>query len=208
MPGKNYKKIAADSLTDKAIPGLTGKNFKKIAPNGFGDPLNCYPHGMTWFRDCLFVGTTRANLASRATQVASNTPDKMGEIWPVRVPDSALDNDLGAEIWRYHPPSDEWKRVFVSPVVKGLDGFDVPISVGFRCMTPFQGSNDPEPALYVPTWGSHQTPGTLMLRSIDGDSFDIVSEPGLGIRDNKPRSLRGIVPLSGSLPARCRSTAS
>ena len=179
--------------------GLTGRNFRKIAPNGFGDPQNCYPHGMTWFKDYLFVGTTRANLANRAKQISSLTPEKLGEIWPVRIPESYFDNDLRAEIWRYHPPTDAWKRVFVSPIVKGVDGFDVPVCVGFRCMTPFQGTNDAAPALYAPTWGSHQTPGTLMLRSEDGDSFEVVSEPGLGIEDNKPRSLRGIVPFKGRL---------
>ena len=199
MQEEATKIVDIDHLPEQLKPGLTGKNFRKIAPNGFGDPHNCYPHGMTWFKDCLFVGTTRANLANRAKQIQSNTPDRMGEIWPVIVPESHFDNNLQAEIWRYHPPSDEWKRVFVSPIVKGVDGFDVPISVGFRCMTPFQGTNDSEPALYTPTWGSHQTPGTLMLRSADGDSFEVVSELGLGITDNKPRSLRGIVPFKNRL---------
>ena len=183
----------------ETVRGLVRKDFRKIAPNGFGDPYNAYPHGMTWFQDHLYVGTTRANLANRSKQVASKTPDRLGEIWPVRLPKSYFDNDLRAEIWRYYPPTDQWSRVFVSPLVRGVDGFDVPLSVGFRCMIPFQGLSDSVPALYVPTWGSHQTPTTYMLRSIDGVNFEIVSEPGQCIPEHKPRSLRGLVSFKGYL---------
>lgn len=184
---------------DKAYSGLDRWSFRKIAPNGFGDAYNAYPHSMAWFNDHLYVGTTRANLASRAKQIASNTPEKMGKVWPVRIPNSTFDNPLRAEIWRYNPPANKWSKVYTSPMVKGIDGFDVPISVGFRCMTSFQGPGDSTPALYVPTWASHQTPATVMLKSIDGINFEKVSEPGLGISENTPRSLRGIVGFKGRL---------
>ena len=179
--------------------GLNLRDFRKIAPSGFGDPYNAYPHSMLWFKDHLFVGTTRANLAYRGKWHADKDPQWLGEIWPVKIPDGLFDIDLRAEIWRYHPPSNQWTRVYRSPLVKGLEGFDVPLSIGFRAMAEFKGPSDPEPALYVPTWGSHQTPTTVMLRSVDGATFDVVSEPGLGLPDPKPRALRGLVPFKGRL---------
>lgn len=174
-------------------PGLVCDNFMKIAPSGFGDPYNAYPHSMAWFKDSLYVGTTRANLANRAKQVQANTPERLGEIFPVKIPRNYFDNDLRAEIWRYHISTNTWERVYVSPLVQGVDGYDVPISVGFRSMTSFQAPGESSPSLYVPTWGSHQTPGTLMLRTVDGSGFEVVSAPGLGITENAPRSLRGII---------------
>lgn len=179
--------------------GLNARNFRKVAPNGFGDPFNCYPHSMYWFNDYLYVGTTRANLANRAKQVAKTAPERMGEIWPVRVPHDYFDNDLSAEIWRYHPPTGAWEEVYKAPTAIGIDGYEVPISVGFRCMISFQGASDSAPALYVPTWATHQTPACLMLRSADGRTFEVVSEPGLGLPDPKPRSLRGFVSFNGYL---------
>lgn len=179
--------------------GLKRKDFQKIASNGFGSPYNAYPHSMTWFQDHLYVGTTRANLAYRGRWRAETDPESLGEIWPVRIPDGLFSIDLRAEIWRYNPRADDWQRVFVSPMVKGIDGFEVPVSIGFRAMTPFQGPHDAEPALYVPTWGSHQTPQTNMLRSVDGVNFDLVSEPGMGIPDPKPRGLRALVSFKGRL---------
>ncbi len=182
-----------------ARSGLDNWSFRKVAPNGLGDPYNCYPHSMAWFQDHLYVGTTRANLASRAKQIQSNTPEKIGKVWPVRIPKSAFDSPLRAEIWRYSPAADEWHKLYTAPMAKGIDGFEVPISVGFRCMALFQGPGDSAPALYAPTWASHQTPATIMLKTSDGVNFTEVSEPGLGITQNTPRSLRGIFSFKGRL---------
>ncbi len=179
--------------------GLVVNDFRKIAANGFGDPYNSYPHSMAWFQDHLYVGTTRANLANRAKQVTSNTPDRVGDIWPVRIPKNYFDNDLRAEIWRYNPPNDKWKKVFTSSTLKGIDGYDVPLSIGFRCMTSFQGLNDISPALYVPTWGTHQSPKSIMLRSVDGASFEECAEIDPGSPYEKPRGLRGLVSYKNRL---------
>lgn len=183
----------------ETTPGLTAKDFRKVAPNGFGNPYNSYAHSMIWFQNHLYVGTTRANLAYRGKWHAYQNPEWLGEIWPVKIPEGLFDIDLRAEIWRYHPPTDTWSKVFTPPMVRGIDGFEVPLSIGFRVMTSFQGKSDPAPVVYVPTWGSHQTPATVMLRSADGVNFEKVSEPGLGLPDPKPRALRGLVPFKGRL---------
>jgi len=181
---------------------LTRADFRKVAANGFGDTGNAYAHSMTWFRDHLYVGTTRANLANRALQIAKNTPERMrGVMWPVRIPTTYWENNLRAEIWRFEPESGAWTNVYTAPMVKGKDGFDVPLSVGFRCMSVFRGESDDAPALYVPTWASHQTPSSLLLRSQDGTDFQVVSELGDAVPQNKPRSIRGILPFKRYLVA-------
>lgn len=185
--------MATTQQQTEMLPGLTARQFRKIAPNGFGDPYNSYAHAMTWYRDHLYVGTTRANLAQRGLQISKKTPEKLGSIWPVKIPADNFDFDLRAEIWRYHPPTDQWTRVFLAPTGIGKDGFEVPLSVGFRSMLVFKAPGDTEPVLYVPTWPSHQTPGAVMMRSEDGLTFEPCSERGLGIKDNPPRSLRGLL---------------
>lgn len=190
----------AGQIQDQAATGLTAANFWKTSPNGFGDPYNAYPHCMAWFRDHLYVGTTRANLAYRGRWRSEEGGEGLGQMWPVRIPEGLFDIDLRAEIWRYSPPTQEWSKVYVSPLVVGIDGFEVPLTIGFRAMTPFQGKSDPEPVLYIPTWGSHQTPYAVMLRSVDGVHFEEVSDPGLGFPDPyQPRGVRGLVPFKGRL---------
>lgn len=184
----------------KTSRGLVRRDFRQIAPNGFGDPYNAYPHAMAWFQDHLYVGTTRANLHYRGKWRSETNPEWLGEIWPVKIPEGLFDIDLRAQIWRYHPPTDKWTMVYISPLVIGIDGFEVPLSLGFRCMAAFQGLRDEAPALYVPTWGSHQTPEAVMLRSSDGVNFEVVNEPGVGFPDPyKPRALRGFVTFKGRL---------
>lgn len=184
---------------ESGAPGLSAGNFRKIAVNGFNDPYNAYPHSMTWFKDHLYVGTTRANLANRGVQIRSKTPEKLGEVWPVQIPPTGFENDLRAQIWRYAPAADVWTKVFTAPMAKGIEGFEVPLSIGFRAIVSFQGASDPAPALYVPTWGTYQTPTTYMIRSADGVHFEIVSEPGLCTPESKPWGLRGLVAFKNRL---------
>ncbi len=73
------------------LGGLRRANFEKIAPNGFGEPLNAYPHSMIWFRDHLYVGTTRANAHLIAFSMQENIERF---VWPVERPNSPFDLDL------------------------------------------------------------------------------------------------------------------
>ena len=88
----------------RAPSGLAPKNFRRIARNGFGDALNSYPHSMTWFRDRLYVGTTRSNLCLFKVSKISKKLDR----WPVECPDKVYDQDMRAQIWRYHPEAASW----------------------------------------------------------------------------------------------------
>ncbi len=177
------------------LPGLRAGNFRKISPNGFGDPLNSYPHSMTWFKDKLYVGTTRAVL--HLLWFTRGDRERTFQAWPVDHPESPYDLDLRGQIWSYDPASKQWENVFQSPMIMGSEGFEVPLSIGFRGMTIHQGQNDPSPALYFPTWSSRLGPGPVLLRSLDGRRFEQISEPGLG--DSTVTSIRSIVSFKGML---------
>lgn len=175
--------------------GLTAQNFRKISPNGFGDPYNSYPHSMIWFKDQLYVGTTRANLHLLWFTMGENVG--RFAVWPVEHPADPYDLDLRGQIWRYNPHTKQWRQVYLSPLLMGKEGFEVPLSIGFRGITVFQGKSDPEPALYCTTWASSKGPGPVLLRSYDGSSFDQVSPPGLG--DPTVATIRTVVPFQGKL---------
>jgi hypothetical protein len=201
MPGRRPRE-GGPRMSAQTRRCLTRGDFRKVCVNGFGDGWNAYAHSMVWFRDHLYVGTTRANLANRALQIRSKTPERMNAlVWPVRIPADYWENDLRAQIWRLDPRSGTWTNVYTSPLVKGKDGFDVPLSVGFRCMSVFRGPSDDADALYVPTWASHQTASSLMLRSSNGTDFGVVSDLGGAVPENRPRSIRGIVPFRQYLVA-------
>jgi SAM-dependent methyltransferase len=183
-----------------SIPGgLSAGNFRPVAVQGFGDGYNSYPHSMAWFKGHLYVGTTRAVLAHRGRwRKMAGGVGWNSDMWPVKTPEGPFDIDLRAEIWRYSPTSAQWTRVYHAPLVVGADGFEVPRSIAFRAMLVFQGTSDPEPALYVPTMGSHQTPEATLLRSIDGETFEEVSEPGLRFPEAyKPRGVRALIQFRG-----------
>lgn len=183
----------------QAGPGMTARNFCRVAANGFGDPHNAYAHSMAWFRDHLYVGTSRACLAYRGRQRTEDSPDCLAAVWPVKIPKGLWDIDLRAEIWRYHPPTDQWTRVFTSPLVQGADGAEVPMSVCFRTLVTFQGANDSAPILYAPTMSTYQT-SAVMLASTDGESFHVATDEGLGFPDlYQPRGIRAFTSFKGRL---------
>lgn len=181
--------------------GLTAENFRPISERGFGDPYNSYPHSMSWFQDHLYVGTTRGHLfllgtASRA--VPELAPKRLQ--WPVNVPKNIYhDLDMRAQIWRFNPRDETWKKVYTVPMVKGIDGYDVPLAWGLRGMTVFKSVRDPAPALYIPATAPSQRPEAVLFRTRNGSDFEIVSEPGLGMSNPTPRSLRTVIPFKGRL---------
>ncbi len=173
------------------LPGLKALNFRRIAKNGFGDPGNTYPHSMTWFKDHLYVGTTRYNLSIHGVALAAKIKAGLKgaeclSVWPVELPETfheIFDLDLCAQIWRYNPRTDVWTNVFRSPTFLTSHGFHTPLSFGFRSLTAFQGKSDPSPALYFPTWVTTYGPATTLFRSLDGIIFEKGSHPGLGLGD-------------------------
>lgn len=171
-------------------------NFRKVAVNGIGDPHNAYVYSAVWYDNHLYVGTFRNALVL----IKLRSPFEVQlPFWPVPVPESVWEVDLRAQIWRYSPSEDRWERVYRSTMIKGREGFDVPLSVGFRNMAVFQGKSDPHPCIYTVTFSSSQGYGPVVLRSDDGLEFKQVSEPSLGLGDQNLRSFRGVRPFKGKL---------
>jgi len=166
--------------------------FRPIAVGGFGDSFNAYAHTMAWFKDALYVGTTRANLCLLKNRLPLDV-----ESWPVNCPDDVYQLDLRAQIWSFDPRRAEWRQAFVAPVIAGKDGQPVARELGYRGMTVFQGPRDREPALYVATWAPSKARGPLVLRSEDGYTFTSVSQ--MGLADPTVSAFRSLVSFNGRL---------
>ncbi len=176
--------------------GLGRNHFRKVAANGFGDGANSYPYCAAWFDGRLYIGTTRHALIVLKMRLQLEVPF---ETWPVPVPESDRGLDLRAQIWRYDPACRTWERVFRSPMTRGLEGREVPLSLGFRNMAVFQGRSDPRPAIYtIASCGTFGL-GPVLFRCEDGRNFRPASGPGLGLGDPGVTTFRGVVPFKGRL---------
>ncbi|MFN7952011.1 MAG: class I SAM-dependent methyltransferase [bacterium] len=175
---------------------LSAGHFRCVAKRGFGDGRNSYAWGCAWFKNHLYVGTNRHMLVLMKARFPYTVPT---EVWPVRMPASVFDLDLAGEVWRYDVDADVWKRVYKSPMTIGTNDKPVPVAYGFRNMGVFQGKSDREPVLYtIPSCGSYGQ-GPVLLRCEDGEHFEQVSKPGLGLDDPNVVSYRGVVPFKGNL---------
>ncbi len=175
-----------------APPGLDLENFKQIGVRGVGDPHNAYAHSMVWFKGCVYVGTSRNNLWMVKRRGRIVPPPEM-ECWPVNVPDPMPPEKMRAQILRYDPRREEWKLVYQSPLIM-RDGAPFTRDLGYRGMLVFQGRSDPEPALYA---AGISATGLNMLRSVDGEHFEEVGEPGFG--DPRMVSARSMLEWRGRM---------
>ena len=184
--------------TPPAGRGLTFANFRPIARNGFGDAANSYCHSMAYFDGELYVGTTRNSMALLKLFPPIDPPAL--DPWPVSVPDTVDELDMQGHVWRWTPKTETWKQVLRSPLMLGKNGKQVPRDLGYRGMTVFQGRSDPKPALYVASMSTVlRATAAHILRSYDGENFEVVSEPGLG----NPRisTFRSLMVFDGHLYA-------
>jgi hypothetical protein len=176
--------------------GLERWQFTRIANAGFGDPLNAYAHSMGWFKERLYVGTTRANFCL----LKGRTPLPVN-CWPVPCPEEIYDLDLRAQIWCWEPARDLWQRVHVSPTVHDSEkDRQIPREIGYRAMTVFQGSSDPKPVLYVAAWPPARAGNTsTLLRSLDGETFVPVRVHTPESETEAVSSFRSLIPFEGRL---------
>lgn len=164
---------------------LKTDRFERVGHGGIGNPRSKNAQSMAFFKEQLYLGVTHHS----------------GE--------GPMD---AARILRLDPATAEWEVVYQSPLVTADERASashvyqigrtrsqethehVPLFRGFRGMVVFQGKGDPEPALYVGTvshWGAQ------ILRSVDGENFIPVIEPGLGNPDLL--SFRQLVPFRDRL---------
>lgn len=176
--------------------GLQPGEFRCIAKSGFDDPCNAYPHSLAWFRDHLYVGTTRCVLMF----LHYRSPDlQQWENYPVRPAESNpyTEFDSRAQVWRYHPPSQHWEKMLSAEMITTEKGGQVPTFHGVRTMTIFRGAGEDQPALYCSTWAPPGGPGATLLRSVDGVHFDQLSL--LGIEPGLYSSFRALIEYKGKL---------
>jgi hypothetical protein len=180
--------------------GLAQKDFTRIARNGFGDQLNAYPHSMMWFRDRLYVGTTRSNLCLFKVSKISKKLDR----WPVQCPENVYDQDMRAQIlrfdagaWQPGVENSGWTMVAQAPWIESDEGERLPREMGYRAMCVFKGTSDPSEAMYVSTYVPAKGQGAQILRSLDGETYLPIPMPdGFSA---KITTLRLIQPFKGKL---------
>jgi hypothetical protein len=181
-------------------PGLNLSDFRRICENGFGDAHNSFAHSIAWYKDHLYIGTTRSNF--QMIKIQTTFRHLPLPLWPVEGPDDAdglyRELDRRAQIWRYDPRTGKWEEVFRSPLVIGMLDQEVARETGYRAMLVYKGVSDPEPTLYVATWAVSRSPGALLLRSTDGKEYSPVSPYGI-IEGLPVTATRVLVPFKGKL---------
>lgn len=178
--------------------GLSSRDFTRVGVGGLGDGHNNYAHSMAWYRGKLYFGTTRSNMCMLRFQSAFQKLPL--QVWPVDCPetlDGLYQIDRRSQIWAYDPSDGSWEMVFRAPMVEGIDGRPVPREIGYRSMAVYQGTTDAEPALYISAWAPGRAPGGLILRTIDGKTFDPVTE--YGIIDPPFSTTRSLTPFRGRM---------
>jgi hypothetical protein len=188
------------TVPDVPRPGLRFQDFKPIAVGGFGDGNNCYAHSMAWFRDHLYVGTTRANLCMLKNSVSGRIISI--DNWPVDCPHRPYEPEFErsqgrAEIWRYAPATGLWARLYQAPLVIGTHGEPMSRDLGYRGMVLFQGDSDDQKVLYLTNWSRSNGDGPTLLRCEDGVNFEEASKPEFG--GMRVNSIRTLVPFKGRL---------
>lgn len=177
---------------DRRPRPLHAEDFQLIAKQGFGDGWNNYAHAMAWFREHLYVGTSRSILA----MVKVNKPPPALTHWPINSPDDVYQLDRRAHIWRYDPVGEEWEQVYRAPEVIGRTGEQVARDIGYRGCCVYQSPSDAAPCLYVCTWSSSRGLPPLVLRSENGRDFEDLPRPPWGDAVN---TFRTLVPFRGRL---------
>jgi len=190
---------------------LTAENFVRFAPRGFGDRANSWAHSMVWWHNYLYVGTGRQYVCTNLFALWEVAAGIIGRDfadtflpYPPRDPDSfctpnGADLSLQAEIWRWAPNTDNWERVFQSPLeldnpgpgapAPPLVGKKLPYEMSIRGLVPHTERDGTE-ALYAfgvnttVMWDRSKLPPPRILRTTDGVNFvPLPQTPGTFLGD-------------------------
>jgi len=176
--------------------GLQAGCFRKVAESGIGDPGNSYPHAMCWFKDHLYVGTTRLVL----TLLYNRYPElRAWSTFPVRTAkkNPYQEFDARGQLWRFHPPTNRWEKLKTADVITGKDELPVPKFQGVRNMVVFQPRGAKAPSMYTLTWSPQTGPGPMLLRTENGTDFEEI--PMLGFAVTKYSTFRPLLEFKGRL---------
>lgn len=171
-------------------------DFRRVAENGFGDGSNSYAYSAVWFDDHLYIGSNRDIIP----MLIMRSPFKISfDVPPVPVPEEWTELDLRGQIWRYSVQTEQWTRVYHSPLVAGYEGRLVPQAFGFRGMTVFQGTSDAKPCIYTIPAVGRMALQSVTLRSSDGVTFDALPDPRVPGLDEEFGSVRAIAAFKDKL---------
>lgn len=194
----------------QAVLRLSAGDFVQINADGFGDTQNNYAWSMAWFKGYLYVGTDRNVACGEAASVDVFLPGfyVTNPAPGITCPPTPQDIDFRAEIWRYNPLTQEWRRVYRSPEVP-IPSFPekkVALDLGYRSMVVFREADGTQ-ALYVGGVNSSDfnpgVPPARILRSTDGLTFKPLPQaPGtvLGSPITGFRSMVSYTPPSARSP--------
>lgn len=175
------------------MTALVATDFRAVTIRGGGDRLNAYAHSAAWFRNEIYVGTTRANLSL----IKHRSPGGL-EPWPTRVPTDIYDHDLRAQILAFDPEAATLRQAFRSPLI-AAGSSEVPRELGYRGMAVFRSHTDLVLALYAAGWASARSGrAPTLLRSYDGIEFSAVATLG---NDPSLTSYRTLLAHDGRLYA-------
>ncbi|NJM97114.1 MAG: hypothetical protein HC800_07970 [Phormidesmis sp. RL_2_1] len=175
--------------------GLQRQDFTSLSLAGWQQPYTDYLYSMAWFEGKLYCGTMRGSLIF----IKLRNPPPQLKVYPVPIPDNPFSLDIRSQIWCYTPQTQQWQMVYQAPMVKGRFGERVPREVGYRGMAVFQGKSDEKPALYVSTLSPARSTGPIILRSLDGKTFEPVTDAGLGLGLEGLKSFRFLEIFKGKL---------
>lgn len=178
-------------------PGLLRGEFRRVAEAGFGEGENSYPHAMAWYKDRLYVGTTRCVLALLYNRFDDIKAWKPFPVKPAKT-SPFKEFDTRGQIWRYAPHDNTWEKVMVSPMCKSsINGEDLPVFAGVRNMMPFARAGESEPLLYAMAWSARGGPGPLLFQTADGDHWKRLDMRGIAAHEYS--TFRPLVKFKGRL---------
>jgi hypothetical protein len=152
---------------------------------------------MAWFRNRLYVGTTRANL-----HLIKNSVNLNMDRWPVEIKHRVYSRQFEyeaarAQIWRYTPEADLWERIYQAPIVVGNHGEEMSRDLGYRGIIVYKAPSDKHECLYLTNWSRSHGDGPCILRSEDGATFQTIPK---AIKTEHPvNSVRSLVAFKGRL---------
>lgn len=158
--------------------------------------FNSYAYSCAWFKDHLYIGTCRNVLQFMLVRWPVSAALDAN---PVPKPENYRELDVRGQIWRYNPESEQWTRIYRSPMIQGIGDRMIPLATAFRSMAVFQGKSDPAPALYTMPVIGRLSPTSVTLRSLDGESFETVLPPEVEGETLRFGSFRAVVPFKGWL---------
>lgn len=190
---------------------LTANNFLRVAPHGFGDRHNSWPQAMIWWKNNLYVGTSRDSSCTALYGIHLTAIAYLGQAladqflpYPPLDPEldcaaDPADLPLQAEIWHWSPSTNVFQRVYQSPNVLPNPGHGppdpprtgkfLPYEISIRGFTAHTESDGTE-ALYAfginstILWDRNQLPPPRILRTTDGINWiPLPQTPGTFLGD-------------------------